>query len=184
MPTVKFSDLCHFTEKQWQATEAADTHRYTLFGGSRGPGKTYWLRWYLLRFLFIAAGEHGIRNMRVMLACEDYPSLRERQISKIETEFPATFGTYQKSANEFRLHPHFGGGVIALRNLDDPSKYQSAEYACIAIDEITKNSERDFHILRGSLRWPGFDGVRVASTRSKLPDLWVSARSRTCGRGK
>jgi len=178
MPTVKFSDLCHFTEKQWRATEAADTHRYTLFGGSRGPGKSYWLRWYLLRFLFIAAGEHGIRNMRVMLACEDYPSLRERQISKIETEFPAALGTYQKSANEFRLHPHFGGGVIALRNLDDPSKYQSAEYACIAIDEITKNSERDFHILRGSLRWPGFDGVKMIAASNPeanwCRDLWVS----------
>ena len=177
MPSVRFSQLCHFTDKQWQATDAADAHRYTLFGGSRGPGKSYWLRWYLLRFLMLAAAQ-GHRNMRVMLACEDYPSLRERQISKIEMEFPAALGTYQKSANEFRLHPKFGGGVIALRNLDDPSKYQSAEYACIAIDEITKNSERDFHILRGSLRWPGFEGVRMIAASNPeanwCRDLWVS----------
>lgn len=57
MSRVRFSDLCHFTAKQWQATEAADSHRYTLFGGSRGPGKSYWLRWYLVRFLIVAAGQ-------------------------------------------------------------------------------------------------------------------------------
>ena len=37
MPSVRFSELCHFTDKQLIATAAADAHRYMLFGGARGP---------------------------------------------------------------------------------------------------------------------------------------------------
>lgn len=177
--SVKFSELCGFTGKQWLATSVADTHRYMLFGGSRGPGKSYWLRWYVLRSLLVWAGR-GKLGVRVMLACEDYPSLYERQASKIMAEFPASLGTFHLSRNEFRLHGHYGGGAIALRNLDDASKYQSAEYALIAIDEITKNSERTFHLLRGSLRWPGIDDVRIVSASNPaanwVRDYWIEGR--------
>ena len=145
-PRLAFSEMCGFTEKQWLATETADTHKYTLFGGARGPGKSYWLRWYCLRFLLRCA-QSGMRNVRVMLASEDYPSLRERHISKIEVEFPAWLGRYHISSTEFRLHPAYGSGVIALRNLDDAAKYQSAEFALMAVDEITKNPEKAFHLL-------------------------------------
>ena len=176
---MNFSDVCRFHEKQWLATGQADAHRYTLFGGSRGPGKSYWLRWWLVRFLLKAAVA-GYRNMRVMLACEDYPSLRERQIAKIEMEFPAWLGAYRSSHSEFKLSPQYGNGVIALRNLDDPSKYQSAEFAAIAIDEVTKNPERTFHILRGSLRWPGFEAVRLVAASNPeanwVRDYWIEKR--------
>ena len=37
------------------------------------------------------------------------------------------------------------------------SKYQSAEFAGIAVDELTKNTVNTFNILRGSLRWSGVD---------------------------
>lgn len=166
-----FSEICGFTEKQWVATEAADTHKYTLFGGSRGPGKSYWLRWWLIRFLIVAASQ-GFPRMRTMLACENYPALRERHLSKIEIEFPQWLGYYVAGANEFRLHERYGGGVIALRNLDDPSKYQSAEYAAIGIDELTKNPVRTFDILRASLRWPGFAGVRFVAASNPEAN-WV-----------
>lgn len=115
-----------------------------------------------------------------MLACEDYPSLYERQASKILLEFPPELGTFHTSRNEFRLHSQYGGGVIALRNLDDASKYQSAEYALIGIDEITKNPERTFHLLRGSLRWPGIDNVRMIAASNPeanwVRDYWIEGR--------
>lgn len=177
MQTMRFSALCGFTDKQWLATDAADAHRYMLFGGSRGPGKSFWLRWYLVRRLLRWAAQ-GHTGVRTMLACEDYPSLYERQISKVQTEFPAWLGTYQTQRNEYRLDPVYGGGVIAFRNLDDASKYQSAEYAGIAIDELTKNSERTFHLLRGSLRWPGIEDVFFAGATNPAPgwvrDWWIS----------
>jgi hypothetical protein len=173
---VKFSELCGFSDKQWQATHASDEHLYTLFGGSRGPGKSFWLRWYMVRFLMQAAHD-GFPGMRVMLGCEDYPSLYERQVSKVQIEFPPWLGNYQAARNEYRLESRFGGGVIAFRNLDDPSKYQSAEFGCIGIDELTKNPERTFHILRASLRWKGFDRVRfVAATNPEanwVRNYWI-----------
>lgn len=154
---LNFSTLCGFSDKQWLATQAADAYEYTLFGGSRGPGKSYWLRWYEVRRLLMWAAA-GICNVNVMLACEDYPSLKDRQISKIATEFPAWLGELKETRDKglgFHLRPHYGGGSILLRNLDDPSKYMGAEFAGMAIDELGKNPLSAFDMLRGSLRWPG-----------------------------
>lgn len=171
---MKFSELCGFFPKQVEATRVADSHRYTLYGGARGPGKSYWLRWYTLRRLLKWAGE-GKRGVRVMLACEDFPSLWERQISKVEREFPLWLGQLHHQRNEFRLRPEYGGGVIAFRNLDDASKYQSAEFAGMGVDELTKNTEQTFHLLRGSLRWPGVeDSYFIGATNSNGPgQQWV-----------
>ena len=177
---VNFSDMCGFTDKQWHASDVADATPYTLFGGSRGPGKSYWLRWWLLRFVLRAFGR-GYPGMRAMLACEDYPTLRERQITKIAKEFPAMLGEVKTTQNDglgFHLHSEYGGGVIALRNLDDASKYMSAEYGAIGVDELTKNDERTFNILRGSLRWPGYPNVRFVAATNPAPgwvrDYWIS----------
>lgn len=179
---MKFSELCGFTDKQWQATEAADKHRYMLFGGSRGPGKSFWLRWYLLRQLLVFAGQ-GVTGVDAMLACEDYPSLVNRQVTKIEVEFPLWLGKVQTTKTKglgFHLHKQYGGGSILFRNLDDPSRYQSAEFAIIAIDELTKNPVKTFDILRGSLRWPGIDRTQfVAATNPEsnwVRDYWIERK--------
>jgi len=157
MESVKFSELCRFQPKQLEATELADIYQYFLYGGSRGPGKSYWLRWYLLRELLKLA-KNGIPNAVVGLFCEDYPALTDRQTSKIAREFPIWMGTLKDSKTTgfgFYVKEEYGGGVLALRNLDDVSKYQSAEFAAIGVDELTKNPETTFDILRGSLRWKG-----------------------------
>jgi len=154
---IKFSDLCHFQPKQLEAVKLADNHKYFLYGGSRGPGKSYFLRWYGLRELLIMS-KNGIDNATVGLFCEDYPSLTDRQTSKIEKEFPNWMGTLKDSKVQgfgFHLRPEYGGGFLALRNLDDVSKYQSAEFAAILVDELTKNDKEVFDILKGSLRWAG-----------------------------
>lgn len=157
MNTVKFSELCTFQPKQIEATKAADEHRFTFFGGSRGPGKSHWLRWYALRELFKLA-KAGIKQPIVGLFSEDYPTLTDRQLTKIKTEFPDWLGELKDSkvfGLAFHLREEYGGGVLMLRNLDDPSKYQSAEFALIAVEEITKNAIETFDLLRGSLRWKG-----------------------------
>lgn len=159
-PTLDIdTDLLKFTPKQMTATAEADTHKFTLFGGSRGPGKSYWLRWYPVRRLLKWASM-GIRGVRVGLFCEDYPALKDRQISKISVEFPDWLGVLKESKEHglaYHLADEYGGGIMALRNLDDPSKYQSAEFAGIAVDELTKNRVETFNILRGSLRWSGIN---------------------------
>lgn len=150
-----------------------------LFGGSRGPGKSFWLRYYLLRQLLMFAAT-GITGVDVMLACEDYPSLIGRQITKIKKEFPAWLGEIKVTQDKglgFHLRPQYGGGSILLRNLDDPSRYQSFEFAIIGIDELTKNPVSTFNILRGSLRWPGVSRTQfVAATNPEanwVRDYWI-----------
>lgn len=168
--------LANWTPKQEEALRATGDYRFVLFGGARGPGKSYWLRWSLVWWLKYWAAL-GITKVRVMLACEDYPQLYERQLSKIETEFPDSLGYYHGQRNEYRLHPEHGGGVIAFRNLDKPAKYVSAEFAIIAIDEIIKNTFRTFNTLRGSLRWPGIARTMLWGACNPAPNwvrqLWI-----------
>jgi phage terminase large subunit len=177
---IPWEELCQWTPKQEIATAAADTYKYTLFGGARGPGKSRWLRWFLLRFLLQAYSELHIPNVHVGLFCEDYRQLADRQISKIAFEFPAYLGRVKETATDglaFFLGPEWGGGVLALRNLDDPSKYQSAEFAAIGVDELTKNPVETFNTLRGSLRWPGIVHTPfVAGTNpGSIGHLWVKS---------
>lgn len=179
---LNFSDLCGFSDKQKLATATANAHKYTLFGGSRGPGKSYWLRWYdVLRLLKWAAQGH--RGVNVMLACEDYPSLKDRHISKIANEFPAWLGELKETQQKglgFHLRPQYGNGSILLRNLDDPTKYMSAEFAGISIDEITKNPASTFDVLRGSLRWPGITDTYLAGACNPaanwVRDYWIEGK--------
>lgn len=143
------------SDKQDEAYTTFCTHLYTLYGGSRGPGKSWLLRNALLQWMLKRISE-GVHPITVGLFCEDYPSLIDRQVTKIETEWPRGLGTVMDSRRHgFGFHLASGKGVIALRNLDKPEKFQSAEFAAIGVDELTKNPLPTFNILRGSLRWPG-----------------------------
>lgn len=179
---IDILSLAGFYDKQVQATKTALSYRYTLFGGSRGPGKSYWLRWFLL-YLLIEWAKQGHTNVDVMLACEDYPSLTGRQVNKIDSEFPSEIGELKASKEKglgFHLAPRYGDGSILLRNLDKPEKYQSFEFAAIAIDELTKNPESTFNKLRGSLRWPGIPDTKFIAATNPEPgwvrEYWIERR--------
>jgi hypothetical protein len=155
---VDFWELFTPTAKQITFFKALRAHRYVLYGGARGGGKSKVLRWALLWLLLEWFLSKKLQGVRVGLFSEDYPTLRDRQISKIKGEFPSWLGSLKETQDEglgFYLRPEYGGGAILLRNLDDPSKYQSAEFAAIGVEELTKNPKETFDVLRGSLRWPG-----------------------------
>ncbi len=177
---IDWDELLGFTDKQKTALAAIYKYRFILYGGARGGGKSFFLRWAAVDFLVTLFFEKGLRNVRVGLFCETYPDLRDRQISKIKLEFPAWLGRLVETKEQglaFILHESFGGGVIALRNLDDPTKYQSAEFAAIFVDELTKTTKDTFDILRGSLRWPGVDHtIFVGATNpGSIGHAWVKA---------
>ena len=166
--TIGIKELTHFLPKQLMATEAANTHKYTLYGGSAGPGKSYWLRWYPIYRMIKWGKELGLTGIHGALFSKDYGTLKDRQISKMEVEFPRWLGEIKASQTEglaFHVSPAFGGHVLALRNLDDPSKYLSSEFAIIAVEEFTENDISIFNMLRMRLRWTGIEDTKfIAAT--------------------
>lgn len=160
-------EIAHFTPRQMEVCQALDFQfKYILYGGALGGGKSYLLRWVAVRILMSIFARYGLKNVPVMLACEDYPTLKDRQISKIINEFKPWLGTYHDDHKAygkcFILAPEYGSGIICLRNLDDPSKYQSAEFVAILVDELTKNPLQTFTDLRMRLRWPGVPDLECA----------------------
>lgn len=172
------TELMNFFKKQDTALDAMYTHRYVLYGGSRGPGKSYWLRWSMLFFVIHQLVKNHIPGVKVGLFCEDYPTLKDRQISKITKEFPLWIGEVKSTQEDglgFFLRENLGSGMIALRNLDKPEKYQSAEFAAVGVDELTKNLYDTFNILRGSMRWPGIEHTVFAGATNPgdIGHMWV-----------
>lgn len=150
--------LVNPTEKQREFLQAIADKDFVLYGGEAGGGKSYILRWWLILYLVWVYRTLGLKNVRVGLFCEDYPTLNDRQVSKIKYELPPWLGKLKEgTVHNVELRPEYGGGVIALRNLDDPSKYYSAEFAAIAVDELTRNPLSVFNDLRFRLRWPGIE---------------------------
>lgn len=172
----KFWDkFSNFQPKQKEAELAVDKFDYVFYGGSAGPGKSYFLRKYPIKFLIKNWHKTGLKGIRAGLFCEDYPALHDRHLSKIPYEFPNYLGTYKAQQHEFILHDHLGGGVIAFRNLDDPSKYLSSEFALIEVDELTKNPKETFDFLRLRKRWPGIERTKFigASNPGGVGHDWV-----------
>lgn len=163
-PALSLERLVNPTERQREFLQAIAEHDFVLYGGEAGGGKSYILRWWLVLYLVWCFRALGLREVSVGLFCEDYPTLNDRQVSKIKYEFPPWMGSLSSSGTrEFTLKPEYGGGILKLRNLDDPSKYYSAEFAAIGVDELTRNPLTVFNDLRFRLRWPGIERPKFAA---------------------
>ena len=170
---VKFTELANFFPKQKEAQEASKRFKFTLYGGSVGSGKSRWLRWMMLYWLMKFFDKYNIEGIRAGLFCEDYPSLNDRHLSKIKYEFPEWLGQYNEAKHEFTLAKEYGSGILAFRNLDDPAKYLSVEFAIIGIDEINRNPKTVFDFLRSRHRWPGIKDVKFLAACNPLGEAWV-----------
>jgi len=160
---ICWSTLTHFNDKQLEAEQAVKTFKYILYGGAMGGGKSYWLRWMAVKLLLQFFQKYNLKGVRVGLFCEDFPSLNDRHISKMNYELPVWLGQLNKGDKEYVLRPEYGSGVIALRNLDDPSKYASSEFASILVDELTRDRQEVFNFLRTRMRWPGISDTKFLS---------------------
>lgn len=171
--------------QQLEAWKKSLRHRFLLYGGAAGGGKSFFLRWWCVFYLMVLYKFFQVRRAQVILASEDYPTLNDRQISRIQVEFPRSLGTLSLGDNKhFVLADKYGGGRILLRNLDDPSKYLSTEFAGVAVEEITRNEEQTFHDLRLRLRWPGVARPGFAAATNPggkghgwVKKLWVDTRN-------
>ena len=170
---VSFSELTHFFPKQLEALKASRRFKYVLFGGSVGSGKSYWIRWSAVYWLMEYYSKYGIKGINAGVFCEDYPSLNDRHLKKVRHEFPSWLGTFNESKHEYTLAPEYGSGVISFRNLDEPEKYLSVEFAVIAIDEVNRNPKSTFDMLRSRHRWPGVKDVKFIAGCNPLGEAWV-----------
>ena len=176
---IKLSDLVKWTPRQEVAWMSMLTKKFTLFGGARFGGKSHWIRWALIAWL-ILQGMRGHKHVQVGLFCKTYSELEDRHIPKF-SQMPEWLGSFSDSqiyGLSFRLHERYGGGIIMLRNLDKGAdRYKSAEFAAVAVDELTEFDANQFLILIGSLRWVGIDHCPfiAGSNPDGIGNEWVKA---------
>ena len=65
-----FKDLVKWTPKQKIASKAVNLFKFILYGGAMGGGKSYWLRWQLVKLLAYYYAKYGLDNIMVGLFCE------------------------------------------------------------------------------------------------------------------
>mgnify|MGYP000473221640 CR=1 FL=1 len=173
MEKVNFFKLANFFSKQKIFLEYAKNYRYVLLSGAVGTGKSKALRWTLLYLLL----KHGKKypGIQAGLFCNTYPELNDRHLKYIRFEFPEWLGIYYEQKKEFHIKPEYGGGILMFRNLDEPEKYRSAEFAFIGVDELTQIPKETFDLLLERNRWKDFKDVRfLAATNPIGPyKYWV-----------
>lgn len=170
---IKFSELANFFPKQKLALERSKVFDFLLYGGTLGAGKSRFIRWSCLYWLMEFHKQTGIRGIRGAVFCEDYPSLNDRHITYIKEEFPSWIGRFNEQRHEFKLADEYGGGTLAFRNLDDPEKYLSVEFAVAGMDEINRNPYETFNKIRRRLRWPGVEHPKFISGCNPIGEPWV-----------
>jgi phage terminase large subunit len=151
----RLSELINATPRQNEFLKALQLYKFILYGGAAGGGKSYILQWACVLMVLWAFVRHGVRGAKAALFCSTYEALKDRHTSAWRV--PRVLGKLAKTQNEgwvFRLNEKLGGGMVLLRNLDDPSKYNSAEFIGLAVDEWTENPWSTFDELQKRLRWP------------------------------
>lgn len=180
---MSLARLVNPTERQREFLRAVTDYDYVLYGGEGGGGKSYILRWWLVLFLVACYKKLGLRGVRVAIFCETFKQLQDRQVSRMQAEFPRALGMFRRDpALDFVLRDEYGAGRLCIRNLADPAEYSSAEFAAIAVDELTKNGLSVFNDLRWRLRWPGIDHPKFGAGTNPggVGHAWVKKYWVTC----
>lgn len=121
--------------------------KFTSYGGARGGGKSWALRYKLILLCLRYPG------IRTLLIRRSFPELRENHIVPL-------IGILEKNglASYSEQHKAFGfknGSLIKLGYLScerDLLRYQGQEFDIIALDEATQFFENAFFVLAASLR--------------------------------
>jgi len=174
MEKINFFKLANFTPKQRLFLEFTKTYRYTLYAGTVGTGKSYALRWIILYWL-LYWGAKGHKNVQGGLFCRTHPKLNDRHFKRVKQEFPDWLGTYYEQKHEFHLHEDYGGGILMFRNLDEPEKYRSAEWAIVGVDELVQIPKETFDLLLERNRWPGIENTKFLAVSNPVGEYsnWV-----------
>ena len=131
------------SEKQRQFMQAKE--KYVIFGGARGGGKSWAVRW---KTVLLCAKYPGIR---VLIMRKSYPELLENHIKPLQTQL-AGVARYNSVTHEIRFP---NGSIIKFMFCskdNDLMKIQGHEYDVIAIDEATQMTEYQIKTVMACLR--------------------------------
>lgn len=144
MNTIEFVNTVQ--PKQREALLASKSTPVLFYGGAKGGGKSYLVRFREIRRRL------KYPNTKGLIVRKTYPELLSNHIRKFFEEYPETAKWFNKSEKVI----HYPNGSITelsyLSNETDVYTYQGREYEDISIDEITQHEEQTFKILRTSLR--------------------------------
>lgn len=149
--------------------------RYVLFGGARGPGKSYALSQHILRQ---ALKWPGIPILLLRKDLKDLKMTTEKEWLKVcppELYDPKFGGQHNRSEHWYRL---FNGSTIYLGDLKDWESYKSMTVGLIAIDELNEVEEDAYINMDAALRWTTGEGVCDFPECQALDDQFVRQHPR------
>lgn len=120
--------------------------RYVGYGGARGGGKSYAVRWKA------KAGCLQYPGIRILIVRRTYPDLENSIIMPLVGSLPPEAAGYNATMH---LVTFLNGSTIKFGHYSsdqDSLEYQGQEYDWIFIDEATQFTERQFRTLGACLR--------------------------------
>lgn len=127
-----------------------DKHKYVAFGGARGGGKSWAVRF---KAIVLALRYNGIK---IMIVRRSYPELIANHVKPLKTDLKVgskeSVATYNESQKEMRF---VNGSTILFRycsNDKDLDRYQGTEVDILFIDEATQFTEYQFKVLSACVR--------------------------------
>ncbi len=138
----------HFKPTEKQREFFLSDAKFTAYGGARGGGKSFALRYKLILLCFKYPG------IRVLLIRRSYPELRENHIRPLLSLLCGKnhAASYHERDKCFEF---ICGSVLFLGYLSDHGdllRYQGLQFDVIAIDEATQIDEEMFLMLSASVR--------------------------------
>lgn len=122
------------------------TAKNTAFGGARGGGKSWAVRWKAALLSLNYAG------IKIMIVRRSYPELTQNHIEPMKQMIPNKVARYNDSKKEMRFS---NGSVILFRYCEgkkDMDRYQGTEVDVLFIDEATQLEEEVYQMFRACVR--------------------------------
>ena len=122
-----------------------DDHRYIIFGGARGGGKSWALRW---KAILMCLHYNGIK---ILIMRKTYPELEGNHITPLKAILNGV-ATYNGTEHKFQFpNGSFIKFTFCSRD-DDLTRIQGHEYDIIMIDEATNMTEFQIKAINACVR--------------------------------
>lgn len=131
-----------------------DTHKYRLFGGAKGGGKSRAFRMEAVKQCT------AVDELRMLCLRRTNPEIRENMIVPLQRELPNSM--FKLNSQEGIMRFRKTASTIWFtycQSIADVMRFQGMEFDGIGIEELTQWTEEEFKILAGCLR-TSREGIR------------------------